>query len=66
MWINTLIFLAVGAVGLVLLAGVFNMARGGSKNASRSNMLMRWRIGLQALALVVLMVGFYLKSKTGG
>jgi hypothetical protein len=41
----------LGTLG-VLLAGVLGMA-GGQGNSRRSNLLMRWRIGLQFLALVL-------------
>ena len=36
----------------VLLAGILGMA-GGSGNSGRSNRLMRWRIGLQFVALAL-------------
>ena len=48
-----LTYIAVGAVAIVLLAGLWNMLRGGSPN--RSQTLMRWRVILQFLAIVVLM-----------
>jgi hypothetical protein len=46
--------LAVGAVALVLLLGLINMTRGGSPN--RSQQLMRWRVALQFVAIVVIMI----------
>ena len=46
--------LAVGAVALVLLLGLINMMRGGSPN--RSQQLMRWRVALQFVAIVIIMV----------
>ncbi|VAW13230.1 hypothetical protein MNBD_ALPHA09-836 [hydrothermal vent metagenome] len=49
-----LVPLAIGAVGIVLLLGLWNMMRGGSAN--RSQTLMRWRVGLQFAAVVVIMV----------
>ncbi|WP_186387566.1 twin transmembrane helix small protein [Stappia sp. TSB10P1A] len=49
---------AVGAVAVVLLLGLWNMMRGGS--SSRSQTLMRWRVGLQFLAVVLVMVVLYL------
>lgn len=52
---------AVLAVALVLLAGLWNMLKGGSP--SRSQMLMRWRVGLQFLAIIILMAGLYLTSR---
>jgi hypothetical protein len=46
--------LAVGAVALVLLFGLVNMMRGGSPNTSQK--LMRWRVLLQFVAVVVIML----------
>ena len=46
------------AVAVTLGLGVFNMARGGSPQ--RSQTLMRWRVGLQALALVVVVAILWL------
>ncbi|MBL1431075.1 MAG: twin transmembrane helix small protein [Robiginitomaculum sp.] len=66
MWINILIFGSLAAVVLILFAGLLNLGRAGDKAKKRSNKLMRWRIGLQAVALAFLMLGFYLKSQTGG
>lgn len=58
---QNLTYLAVGAVALVLAAGLFNMFRGGS--ASTSQKLMRWRVGLQLLAIVVIMAAVYFSSR---
>jgi hypothetical protein len=46
--------LAVGAVALVLVLGLVNMMRGGSPNTSQK--LMRWRVLLQFVAVVVIML----------
>lgn len=54
-------YIAVGAVLVVLLMGLFNMLRGGSSNTSQK--LMRWRVGLQFLAVIVLMLGLYLSQR---
>jgi hypothetical protein len=45
--------IAIGAVAIVLLLGLINMARGGP--ATRSQSLMRWRVILQFIAIVVIM-----------
>ena len=45
------------AVGLVLLLGLWNMLRGG--NPGRSQTLMRWRVGLQFVAIVIVMAVLY-------
>ena len=50
---------AVVAVFLVLLAGLWTMLRG--TNANLSQTLMRWRVGLQFFAIVVIMLAIYFK-----
>ncbi|MCE7999219.1 MAG: twin transmembrane helix small protein [Rhodobiaceae bacterium] len=55
-----LIPISLVAVVLVLLVGLWNMMRGGS--AGRSQTLMRWRVGLQFVAIVVVMTAFYISS----
>ncbi|HUN12210.1 MAG TPA: twin transmembrane helix small protein [Rhabdaerophilum sp.] len=50
---NAVVGVAVGAVSLVLLAGLFNMLKGGNPN--RSQQLMRLRVLLQFLAIVLIM-----------
>ncbi len=60
LFFNFLIPISLVAVVLVLLAGLWNMMRGGS--AGRSQTLMRWRVGLQFVAIVVVMTAFYLTS----
>lgn len=52
-----LVPLAVGAVAVVLLLGLWNMLRGGS--ASRSQNLMRWRVILQFIAIIVMLAGLW-------
>lgn len=52
--------IAVFAVFVVLLLGLYNMLRGGSGNTSQK--LMRWRVGLQFLAILVIMA-FVLMSR---
>lgn len=50
---NTVVVAALIAVAVVLLLGLVNMARGGSANMSQT--LMRWRVGLQFLAIIIIM-----------
>ena len=61
MIIDYLGYIAVGAVLAVLLLGLWNMMRGCS--ASRSQSLMRWRVGLQFAAIIILMLGLYLSQR---
>jgi len=49
-----LTMVAMGAVLLVLLIGVFSMARGGKFRERWSNKLMWLRVALQAVAIVCL------------
>jgi hypothetical protein len=46
--------LAIAAVALVLLLGLINMMRGGSPSTSQK--LMRWRVLLQFVAIVIIMI----------
>lgn len=52
---------AVGAVAIVLVAGLWNMMRGGSPN--RSQTLMRARVLLQFLAIIVIMGVLWLTGR---
>ncbi|HWG06826.1 MAG TPA: twin transmembrane helix small protein [Beijerinckiaceae bacterium] len=56
---NAIVGVAVGAVALVLLLGMANMMRGGSANTSQ--LLMRWRVGLQFVAIVIIVVVLWLR-----
>ena len=51
--------IAVAAVALVLVAGLVNMMRDGSPNLSQT--LMRWRVGLQFVAVIVVMTILYFR-----
>ena len=51
---NYIVPLAIGAVAVVLILGLFNMLRGGSPNLSQK--LMRWRVVLQFIAIVIIML----------
>ncbi len=61
MIIEYISYIAVGAVLVVLLMGLVNMFRGGSSNTSQK--LMRWRVGLQFLAIIVLMASLYISQR---
>jgi hypothetical protein len=51
---NYIVPLAIGAVAVVLILGLINMLRGGSPNLSQK--LMRWRVVLQFIAIVIIML----------
>jgi hypothetical protein len=59
--VNYLSYIAVGAVAVVLLLGLWNMMKGGSPN--RSQTLMRWRVLLQFGAIIVLMLALWLSQR---
>jgi hypothetical protein len=46
--------LAIVAVAVVLVLGLYNMLRGGSPNLSQK--LMRWRVVLQFIAIIIIML----------
>lgn len=54
---SALLPVALIAVAIVLLLGLWNMMRGG--NPGRSQKLMRWRVILQFVAIVVAMAALY-------
>ncbi len=60
---NVLVPIAIAAVAIVLVMGLINMMRGGDPN--RSQQLMRWRVGLQFVAIVVIVIAIYYKANGG-
>lgn len=57
---SLLIPLALVAVGLVLVIGIFSMVRGGEFNDKYGNTLMRWRVALQAIAVGLIVLSLVL------
>jgi hypothetical protein len=51
--------LALGVVG-VLFVGLFSMAKGGEFNRRYANVLMRWRVGLQAATVTLFVIYLFL------
>ena len=60
---NLIVAVACGAVAMVLLFGLVNMWRGGNPNLSQK--LMRWRVGLQFVAIVIIMGVLMLRHSHG-
>ncbi|MBN9025640.1 MULTISPECIES: twin transmembrane helix small protein [Kaistia] len=56
-----LIPIALAAVAIVLLLGLFNMLRGGSPE--RSQKLMRMRVLLQFAAIIIMMAALYFSAR---
>ncbi len=57
---NFVVGVAVVIVALVLFAGLVNMMRGGSPQLSQK--LMRWRVGLQFVAVIIIMCVLYFRQ----
>lgn len=63
--INLLIALSLLVVLATLFSGFYAMLRGGDFALRHSNKLMRWRVATQAVAVTVLLLGFWWKSAHG-
>ena len=55
-----LVAIALAAVLTVLLMGFWNLARG--NDSQKSQRLMRWRVGLQFVALAIILLAFLMSS----
>ena len=62
---DILIILAILAVTITLGFGLYSLFRGGDYARTNSNKLMRMRVGLQALADLLLVVGMVWKAMQG-
>ena len=62
---DILIILAILAVTITLGFGLYSLFRGGDYARSHSNKLMRLRVGLQAVAVILLVVGMMWKASQG-
>ena len=58
-----LILVALGVVAAILLAGIAVMAVGGKVDAKWTNVLMRYRILAQAVALAILLAVLYFSQR---
>ncbi len=59
--LNALVLLALAAVTLVLVLGLWNMGRGG--NPGLSQKLMRWRVAMQFFAIIVVMAAIFVAGR---
>ncbi|KPF78903.1 hypothetical protein IP78_10365 [Brevundimonas sp. AAP58] len=62
---DILILAAIAAVAITLGFGIYALFRGGDYARSNSNKLMRLRVGLQAVAVLLLVIGMWWKSTQG-
>ena len=63
---DILILVAIAAVAVTLGFGLYSLFRGGAYARSHSNRLMRLRVGLQALAVLILVAGMLWKATSHG
>ena len=63
---NIILFISLFIVFLILVWGVITMARGGEYNKSKSNLIMRYRIIFQAIAIIIFITILYLKRSNYG
>jgi hypothetical protein len=59
-FLNYVLGAALLSVTIVLFLGLANILRGGSPNLSQK--LMRWRVGLQLVAIIVIMGALFLRK----
>ncbi|HID67540.1 MAG TPA: twin transmembrane helix small protein [Roseibacterium sp.] len=57
---------ACAAVLVILLLGFNSFRKGGEDSAKKSNKLMQWRIGMQFVAILLLLAFVFFRSQTGG
>lgn len=58
-WVMTL---AVVAVAIILLLGVGTFGKGGEFNRKHANRIMRWRIGAQFVAVLLILLFVWLRG----
>ena len=61
-FIDSLIALSLLAVLGSLFMGLITLARGGDYAAANSNRFMQWRVKTQAVAIELLLMGFWIKA----
>ena len=65
-WYDFILYISMAIVVLVLGWGLITMARGGEYNKSKSNLLMRYRIVFQALAILIFVCLLMYKKYSNG
>ena len=61
-----LIPISLAAVTITLFVGLYALFRGGDFGRSYSNKLMRLRVALQAVAIAILVLAVWWRTKSGG
>jgi|TARA_Y100000991_G_scaffold195495_1_gene164845 predicted permease len=63
---NIILFLSMVIVIIILAWGLITMARGGEYNKSNSNLIMRYRIVFQAIAIIIFVSILMIKRSNYG
>ncbi len=58
--------IAVLAVLAILMFGIGTFAKGGEFNKRNANKIMRWRIGAQFVAVLLILLFVFIRRQTGG
>lgn len=58
--------IAVLAVLAILIFGIGTFAKGGDFNKRNANKIMRWRIGAQFVAVLLILLFVFIRRQTGG
>jgi len=64
-FIDILLYVLLAVVFIILVVGIYTLFKGGDFGRSWSNKLMRARVLFQFIAVLVLVVGFWLKREMG-
>ncbi len=60
-----IVAIACLAVAGILLFGVLTFGKGGEFNRKHANKIMRWRIGAQFIAVVLILLFVFIRRQTG-
>lgn len=63
---NVILIVSALIVLGILMWGVITMGRGGEYNKSKSNIIMRYRIVFQAIAIIIFLLILYIKRYNNG
>lgn len=55
--------LSVAAVLIILMMGIGTFGKGGEFNRKHANKIMRWRIGAQLFAVIMILLFVYLRGE---
>ena len=64
-WLDIVIYIALAAVAVTLAFGIYSLYRGGDFARSYSNRLMRLRVLMQFIAVVILVLVFWWRTRGG-